>query len=187
MSNKFNYSKWQKRADSLAHWGLILIIYITLINLPLSMIAAYSGSWRLLRWQEGGGWAIPALTFMIALLLGLPSLVLGLIDLKREGWQQAGQVLAFLGPLIIFVGFIFISHDLDPCHLGVWTVQSRFGSIPLCERYLGEVLIDTRFHWLLHAIPDPFLVSAYWFALRKWHQDIAFMHAHELEIEKEGE
>ena len=84
-----------KRINSLAHVGLILIIYMTLTNLPLSIISAYSGSLRILDWQAGGGWAIPGITFIIALLLGLPFLVLGFIDLRQRGWQRAGRMLAF--------------------------------------------------------------------------------------------
>jgi hypothetical protein len=176
MSENFILTRRHIVADHLAHLGLMLIIVVTLINLPLSLLTALTGSSLLEGFGNGGGWAIPELAFLITILLGLPSLVLGFIDLRQQRWQQAGRMLAFWGPLIIGISFIFTSHALDPCSRELWTLQSKLGTIPLCSYNLGEVLIHDRFHWLLHALPDVVLVSAYWFALKNWHKDIAFLH-----------
>ena len=176
MSENFILTRRHIVADRLAHLGLMIIIFVTLINLPLSLLTALTGSSQLENFGNGGGWAIPALAFLIALLLGLPSLVLGFIDLRQQRWQQVGRMLAFWGPLIIGVSFIYTSHALDPCFRELWTIQSKLETIPLCSYSLREVLIHDRFHWLLHALPDVVLVPAYWFALKVWHKDIAFLH-----------
>lgn len=175
MSEKFILTKKHLKADRLAHLGLMIIIWVTIMNLPLSLLTAITGSRQLKNWGNGGGWALPELAFLIALLLGLPSLVLGFIDLRHHGWQHAGRMLAFWGPLIIGVSFIFTSHALDPCSHEIWTTQSKLGTISLCSYHLGELLINDRFHWLLHALPDVILVPVYWIALKKWHKPIAFL------------
>ncbi|MBC8336569.1 MAG: hypothetical protein H8E29_15005 [Anaerolineales bacterium] len=147
--------------------GLLSMILVVALNLPLSLYASVSGNRTWTLWAASGGWALPALFYLIATLLGIPSLMKGR-DFRGTRLQRA---LGFLGPLAILAGFMVVAHTLDPCHRGWWDLQSRINNLPLCEYYWGEVTIDTRFHWLMHALPDPIFLAGYWLVLRKWHPD----------------
>ena len=117
----------------------------------------------------GGGRGIPAVGFLLTTIISLSSLGVGVWDLVRGRWSGARRLLAFAGPLVIFVGFTYVPHALDPCpgqlpEVAVLVSQSSW------ERLCEGVDIQPRFHLLYHAlVPAVFLVRLYWLAARRWH------------------
>jgi len=163
-------AKLQTWSDRLARMGLIVVVLTVSISLVLGLLAAWFGSFLTpLGSGLGGGWGIPMLALNLAMLLGLPSLLLAGADLARGRRDQAGRMLAFWGPFFVGFGFIQIAHAIDPCFRGTWTLGSYLGSIPLCELFWPEINIHTRFHLLLHSAPAVVLVGLYWAALNRWH------------------
>ena len=171
--------KSYKLSDRLAHIGFIIIVLVVFISFALGLLIALLGSFLIkLGDGLGGGWGIPALALTLAMFLGVPSLIISVADIFRGRRRQTGRMVAFFGPLIISIGFIAIAHVVDPCFQGIWTLQSYWGSIPLCERFGPEINIHTRFHLLLHSSPTIVLVILYWVILRKWYPAIASIRNH---------
>ncbi len=160
-------TRWQRLADELARIALLILA----VDVTLSLII---GSLVAIRWPFlsewgggfGGGNGLPVLGYLVALFLGVPSLLAAIQDSNK----RAGRLIPFFGLFIILVGFAGVSHALDPCVTGLWDASSRLGSQPLCERFGAELNIHTRFHLLHHAlVPTVALVPLYWLALRRWH------------------
>lgn len=166
----FAGARWRRWADRTAWIGFAIILVTIAIGLALGLVAALAGG-RLTHLGDGFGglWGAPALTLTIAMVLGLPSLVLGFLAIARKRWRNAARLLAYFGPLLILFGFVAIPHGLDPCSLGVWGPFSRVGEAMLCERWGLELNVHTRFHLFWHTAPTMILVVLYWLALRRWH------------------
>jgi hypothetical protein len=163
-------NRWQRRADRSARIGYWIVLITILIGLALGLIAAAAGGW----WTSlgegvGGLYGAPGATLVIAMLLGLPSLVLGFTAIVRRRWRGAVRMLAYFGPLAIAVAFVLVPHTLDPCFQGVLGPFSRLGDTPLCERFGLELNVHTRFHLLWHMAPTAVLVAGYRLALGRWH------------------
>ena len=121
----------------------------------------------------GGGQGIPAAGFLLAMLLSLPSLGAGLLAMARGRWPETRPLLSFVGPFAIFVSFMFLAHDLDPCR-GLLDGASRWGAQPLCEGSGDSLNIHGRLHLLYHAlVPTAPVVAVYWLAARRWRAAIA--------------
>ena len=118
---------------------------------------------------------VPLLAYLLAILLGLPSLLAGAWDFLRARWGAGGRrVLAFVGPVLFFVGTEIVPHLLNPCLLAL-----EFAGKRLPEFYCayspewGADLTD-RWHVLEHTLLGAVPMAAlYWLALRWWRPDIA--------------
>ncbi len=163
-------TNWQHWADRLARLALLILIVDVTLSLVIGSLIAIK--WPFLReWGGGfgGGNGLPVLGYLIALFLGAPSLLAAI----QGSNKRAGRLMAFMGPLIILVGFGGVSHALDPCVTGLLDGTSRLGSQPLCERFGAELNIHTRFHLLHHAlVPTVVLVPMYLLALSRWHPTV---------------
>lgn len=147
----------------LAKIGWHLIYWDTILSLGLGLLTALvGGALTPLGDGLGGGYGIPELLFLVAILLGLPGLFRGIGGLFKWDWEQAMWVIVFIGPLIIAVGYILIPHALDPCVNAIWDLTSQIGdSIPLCQRFDNDLNVHTRFHYVWHILPTLPLVWLY--------------------------
>ncbi|HSH79709.1 MAG TPA: hypothetical protein VLA19_14390 [Herpetosiphonaceae bacterium] len=117
---------------------------------------------------------IPMLGYGLAIVLGLPSSLAGTVDFLRARWAAGGRrLLAFVGPVLFFVGTEIVPHLLNPC---VWAWE--VGGQRLPEFYCaynpdwGADVAD-RWHLLDHTLVGAIPFAAlYWLALRKWRPDI---------------
>ena len=163
-------TRWQRWADRLARAALLILAVDFTVSLIIGSLVAIR--WPFLsEWGGGfgGGNGLPVLGYLIALFLGVPSLLAAIQDSNN----RVGRLIPFVGPFIILVGFAGVSHALDPCVTGLWDASSRLGSQTLCERFGAELNIHTRFHLLYHAIfPTVVLVPLYWLALGWWHPTV---------------
>ena len=176
MAESSSPNEWQVRADTLAHAGVVFIVYSIYIYVALGLSASLVGSFLTpLGDGPGGLWGIPFFLYLVTFLIGLPSFIFGVRDIFRLRWHGAGRILACISPLAISIYFFMIPHAIDPCVVGIWEPGSSFGSIPLCERFGGEWNIHTRFHLFLHATPTVIPVALYWVALKKWYPSIAYL------------
>jgi hypothetical protein len=146
--------------------GWRIIILDSVISLLLGLLAALAGgSFTALGNGFGGGNGIPDLVFLIPVLIGLFLIFRSVI--KRED-NKSFWLFAFIGPLIISIGYVQIAHTFDPCYNGLWDLSSRIdGRIALCERFGSEINIHTRFHYLWHIVPTLPLVWLYGVLLKK--------------------
>ncbi len=162
--------------DMLARAGVVIIVCTVAVCVVLGALAALvGGSFTSLGSGPGGLGGMPMLLFLLAALLGLPSLVRALFDLYQRRWKRVGRVVIFIAPLAIAIYFFEIPHAIDPCALGIWAPRSSWASIPLCEAWGGGWNIHARFHLLLHAAPTLLPVALYWMALKKWYPNIAYL------------
>ena len=163
-------TRGQRWADRSARISYLLIVVTILIGLALGLVAAVAGGWWIRLGEGIGGlYGAPGVTLTIAMLLGLPSLILGLTAVVRRRWRGAARTLAYFGPLAIALGFIVIPHTLDPCFQGVLGPFSKLGETRLCEQFGLEFNVHTRFHLLWHVAPTVLLVVGYRLALGHWH------------------
>lgn len=166
-------------ADQVARLALRLIMADSIFSVAMGLLVALAWGVRPdsallndLGGGPGGGRGIPAVGFLLALVMGFPSLGVGLRDVARGRWSGARRLLAFVGPLVVFVGFTYAAHGLDLCN-GLLDATSRLGAQPLCEPYGDSLEVHTRFHLLYHAlVPTVFLVALYRLALSRWHPAI---------------
>ncbi|MDQ4077291.1 MAG: hypothetical protein M3220_13715 [Chloroflexota bacterium] len=117
---------------------------------------------------------IPVLGYLLAIVLGLPSLLASIWDLLRGHWAAGGRrLLTFAGPVLFFVGTEIIPHLVNPCYFA-WTLAGQRLPEFYCA-YSPEWGADfaARWHLLAHtligAIP---MAVLYWLALRKWRPSI---------------
>ena len=184
---------WQRAADRLAR-------YAWLVLLAAVMIAVLGGVVTAAIWQPsidtvpaevpcenppcfgGGGmpglrdlpFTVPMLGYLLAIIFGVPSLLAGMVDFLRVRWAAGGRrLLAFVGPVLFFVGTEIVPHLLNPC---VWAWE--VGGKRLPEFYCaynpdwGADVAD-RWHLLDHTLVGAIPFAAlYWLALRKWRPDI---------------
>ena len=153
-------------ADIIVSIGLGLVVMLAWGVRPDSALLNDLGN------GPGGGRGIPAAGFLVATLLGFPSFSNGLRDVVRGRWRETRRLLAFVGPLMIFTGFLYVSDGLDPC--GSWLDEySRLGDQPLCQWFDDSLELHARFHLLYHAlVPTVILVALYRLAAGRWHQAI---------------
>lgn len=157
--------------DRLAQVGLALIVLNVAASLGLGIVAILA--WpelRVLGSGPGGGNGIPAIAFLVAIALGVPSFLLAVAHAALGRFAKWGRVIPFVGPAVVFFAFFFVSHAFDPCGLGLADTSTRLLGTPMCQYWGGGLEIHTRFHFLHHAvIPTVFFAYAYWLGLRSWH------------------
>jgi hypothetical protein len=163
-------TRWTRWSDRATRIGLWLVLATLLVGLALGAAAALvGGPLTPLGRGVGGLWGAVDLALLAIMLLGLPSLLLGLIALYRRRWRQTLRLIAYLGPLVIAVGYVLIPHALDPCFLGIWGPFERVGDVRLCQQFGPEWNVHTRFHLLWHVAPTLLLLVGYRLALTRWH------------------
>ncbi len=116
---------------------------------------------------------VPALGYLLAVALGLPSLPAGAWDLLR-GRRRAGgrRLLVFFGPVLVLVGLEVVPHLLNPCLLA--SVSGSDGLPGICQRGVHGVDITERWHLLDHTLVGAVPMAAlYGLALRRWRPEVA--------------
>ena len=140
-------ARWQRRADRLARYAWRLLLVAIAIGLAGALITAAverPGSVdppvpaseeectqppclsldldRIrLRNIPGVLW-LPA--YMLALILGVPSLLASLWDVVHRRWSAGGRrLLTFVGPALVFVGIEIIPHLVLPCAVLPWVCE----------------------------------------------------------------
>ncbi len=193
-------ARWQRAADRLARYGWVVLLAAVVAALVGGMVSA--ATWEPPApdaevavpgrdacpdppcFDVGGEglpglrdllMTIPILGYLLAVVLGLPSLLAGVWDALRGRWAAGGRrLLAFVGPTLLFVGTEIVPHLLNPCF---WALT--LGGVRLPELYCayspewGADVTD-RWHLLDHALVGALpLAALYWWALRRWRLDIA--------------
>jgi hypothetical protein len=165
--------KWLMWAHRLALVGYIMMWINTVFFLVLGVLAAVlGGGWAQWGAGLGGGWGLPALIFELPVLLGIPSLIIGVQGFFRKNRRKMVYLIFFFAPLFISFAFIIVAHALDPCALKIWTLNDHWGTQKLCERFGNDINIHTRFHLLLHVMPIFILLMAYRFLFRKIYRTV---------------
>ncbi|MDP8924911.1 MAG: hypothetical protein M3O34_18840 [Chloroflexota bacterium] len=188
-------ARWQRGADRLA--GYAWLIPLVAVALALVGGAVYAATWepRPAEAQvavdecpdppcfEGGGMpglrdlpmTVSILGYLLAIALGLPSLLAGLWDVLRGRWPMGGRrLLALVGPVLFFVGTEVILHLLNPCYFALALAGQQLPEF-YCE-YSPVWGADLADHWhlldhtLVGALP---LATAYTWILRRWHPTVA--------------
>ena len=115
---------------------------------------------------------VPTLGYLLAIVLGLPSLVAGGWDILHRRWRMgARRLLVFAGPVLFLAGTEIVPHLLSPC------LPAAVGADwlpPVCERTEQHgVDVAVRWHALDHALVGALVMaSLYWLTLRRWRPDL---------------
>ena len=184
----------QRVAERLARYALLILlgsVAIALVGGAVIAVAAPPGAREVQVVDEcpdppcfgGGGlpsvsdlpWILSTLGYGLAILLGLPSLLAGAWDLLRARWAAGGRrLLAFVGPVLFFVGTEIVPHLLNPCYFALALAGKRLPEFYCDYSPEGGADLADRWHLLDHtlvgAIP---LAALYWLALRRWRPAIA--------------
>jgi len=186
---------WQRAADRLARYGwLVLLVAVAVALVGGTLYAATWGprtvavpgrdacpeppcfdSGDLQPGLRDLPTVIPTLGYLLAIVLGLPSLLAGAWDFLRGRWAAGGRrLLAFVGPVLFFLGTELVPHLFNPCYFAL-----EFAGKQLPEFYCeyspewGADLAD-RWHLLDHTLVGAIPMAAlYWLALRRWHPAVA--------------
>ena len=184
-------ARWQRMADRLARWAWPVL----LVSVALALVGGVAvGAWNpAVEPPEpsvdecvdppcfgGGGLpgahdlpvTLPFLGYGLAVALGLPSLLAGGWDLLRGRWSAGGRrLLAFVGPVLVFVGTEIVPHLASPC---LPAVLGADWLPPGCERTEQGIDVAGRWHPLDHALVGAVPMAAlYRLALRRWRPDVA--------------
>jgi hypothetical protein len=192
--NAMKPEHWQQVAERSARYGWLILLAAIVVALIGGVISAAT-------WQSGvedihvvieecenppcfgwDGWpsiqdlpfVLAMMGYLLAIVLGFPSLLVGIWSLLSGRWAAAGRwLLMFIGPVVFFVGTEIIPHLLNPCW---WTLEWSGQRLP--EFYCaynpawGADLAD-RWHLLDHTLIGALpLAALYWLALRRWHPDV---------------
>lgn len=145
-----------------------MVVFTLAIWFLLGLVAAFAGGDSTkLGTGPSGGWGIPDLILTFAMLLALPSFVIGFGDLFRKRAGAGVRMLAYAFPRLISVAYFVIAHIFDPCLNGIWTSFSHVGSAALCEWSGSDLNVHTRFHLLWHVLPTLPLVLLYWLFIER--------------------
>lgn len=186
-------TRWQRWADRLAGYAWLVLLTAVTLALLGGIIGAVT-------WQpdanpvparvdecadppcfELGGVpgiqdlpvVLPALGYVLAIALGLPSLLTGTGDCIRGRWAVGSRrLLPFIGPVLILVGVEIVPHVVSPCTLAQVLGSDELPGI--CERAEHGVDIKDRWHALDHALVGALpLAALYRLALRRWHPAVS--------------
>ena len=186
---------WQRVADRLARYGWLVLLVAVVVALVGGTV--YAAAWEPRAVAVPGRDAcpdppcfdrgdlqpglrdlptvIPTLGYLLAIVLGLPSLLAGAWDFLRGRWVAGGRrLLAFVGPVLFFVGTELVPHLVNPCYFALALAGKRLPEF-YCD-YSAEWGADLADRWhpldhtLVGAVP---MAALYWLALRRWHPAVA--------------
>ena len=186
---------WQRAADRLARSGWLVLLVAVAVALVGGTISAVTWEPRAPDAQVevdecpnppcfgGGGMpglrdlpmAIAILGYLLAIVLGLPSLLAGLWDALRGRWAMGGRRrLAFVGPVLFVVGTEIVPHLLNPCFWALALGGTRWPEFYCAYSPEWGVDLADRWHLLDHTLVGALPMAAlYWWALRRWRPDVA--------------
>lgn len=183
-------TRWRRAADRLGRYSITLLLIVVGLAVLGGIVATLipdSPSETSQMVEEcknppcfGGGGApsvralptvLPAIGFAIAILLGVPSLLLALADLFQGRVRSAGRLsLLFLGPLLVLIGTEVVPHVLSPCLPAQLGIMARPG---VCELTPHGVDVKNQWHPLTHALLGAVpMVLLYRLALRRFRPDL---------------
>lgn len=120
----------------------------------------------------GGGRGIPATGFLFATLLSFPVLGVCTMELLHGQWSGLKRLLTFIGPMVIFLSFTYLPHDLLTCSEGAAGIHQG-GVVAIWGDICRIVVAEPRWHLLFHSLcPAIFMVAIYWVSLRKWYPSL---------------
>ncbi len=192
-------ARWQSVVDRLARYGWLVLLVAVVVALVGGMVYVVTWEPRALDAQvavpgrdacpdppcfDRGDLqpglrdlpaVIPVLGYLLAIALGLPSLLTAAWDFLRGLWRAGiGRLLVLVGPMLFLVGTEIVPHLFNPCYFALELAGKR-----LPEFYCayspdwGADLAD-RWHPLGHALVGALPMAAlYWLALRRLRPDIA--------------
>lgn len=193
-------ARWQRSADWLAGYGWVVVLVAVVAALgggtiytatwqPRALDGAVAAPGRDARpdppcFDVGGTGLpdlrdllsiVPILGCLLAIELGLPSLLAGAWDGLRGRWAAGGRrLLACVGPALLFVGTEVFPHLVSPCF---WALTLGGARLPeLYCAYSLEWSADVADRWrpLSHALVGALpLTALYYWALRRWRLDTA--------------
>lgn len=184
---------WQRLSDRLVCYALLVLlgsVATALVGGAAIAVAAPPGAQEVRFFDEcldppcfgGGGlpsvsdlpWILSMLGYGLAILLGLPSLLAGAWDLLRGHWAVGGwRLLAFVGPVLVFVGIEVLPHLLNPCAIPYAMGNRDLPGFCVTNPEWGADVED-RYHLLDHALVGGLPMAAlYWLALRTWRPAVA--------------
>ena len=174
--------RWQRWADRLARLGWLVLLMAVAIGLLGGTVVAAVGPSRPepsaarapdpcpeppcfdiggMPGVEDLPMVLTGLCYLVAVLLGMPSVPGAVWDARRGRWARAGtRLLVFVGPVLVVAGTEVIPHVLPVCAL-----------LPrLCEGVGGGGRdVAGRWHQLQHTLLGALpLVVLYGAALRRW-------------------
>ncbi len=191
---RMNGGRWQHGTDRLARYGWLVLLAAVVVALVGGMV--YAATWEPRQVAVPGQDAcpappcfdrgdlqpglrdlptvIPTLGYLLAILLGLPSLPAAAWDLLRGRWGAGtGRLLAFVGPVLFFIGTEIVPHLFNPCYFALALADRRLPEL-YCEYgpELGADLAD-RWHLLDHTLVGAIPFAAlYLLVLRRWRPDV---------------
>ena len=185
-------TRWQEVSDRLAHYSWYVLLAATVLALVGGIVSAAAeppdaavpkanvdecldppcfGAGDMPGVQDLPV-VVPTLGYLLAIVLGLPSLFAGGWNILRRRWRMGGRrLLVFVGPVLFLAGTEIVPHLLSPC------LPAALGAEwlpPVCERTEQHgVDVADRWHTLDHALVGALLMAAlYWLVLRRWRPDV---------------
>ncbi len=187
-------ARWQRAADRLARSGWVLLVVSVLVGLIGGLVVAAVGQPEItpgpardacpnppcLGWDGFPGlsslpFVVTMMGYLFAIGLGVPSLLAGVWDVLQRRWAAGGRrFLPFFGPVLFFVGTEIIPHLLNPCFWALQMSGTRLSAFYCAyDPEWGTDLAD-RWHLLQHTLVGALpLATLYWWALRRWHPQVA--------------
>ena len=188
-------ARWQRGADRLARYAWLILLGAIALALVGGVVDAATWQPRADAAQTSVGECedppcsgdggrpglrdLPAITSLLgyglAILLGLPSLLAGAWDLLRARWAAGGRrLLAFVGPVLFFVGTEIIPHLLNPCFFVLELAGKRLPEFYCAYSPEWGADFADRWHLLDHTLVGAIPMAAlYWLALRRWRPALA--------------
>lgn len=183
-------SRWRRVATRLARIGwLVLLVSVALMVLGSAVVAVLNPDTEAPTAESTecddppcfGGGGLPGLAdlptvvsfvgYSVAILLGVPSAVVGLWSVLRGQWRLGvAWLLTFVGPVLFIVGTELVPHVVNPC----FAAEVAGEKLPsYCERTESGADISGRVHALHHGLVGavPMAVLYTW-ALRRWRPDV---------------
>ncbi|HEV2126681.1 MAG TPA: hypothetical protein VGW38_28305 [Chloroflexota bacterium] len=183
-------SRWRRVATRLARIGwLVLLVSVALMVLGSAVVAVLNPDTEAPTAESTecddppcfGGGGLPGLVdlptvvsfvgYSVAILLGVPSAVVGLWSVLRGQWRLGvAWLLTFVGPVLFIVGTELVPHVVNPC----FAAEVAGEKLPsYCERTESGADISGRVHALHHGLVGavPMAVLYTW-ALRRWRPDV---------------
>lgn len=162
---------WQVWADRLARVAFVVLVTDVGTGLLLGALTVLTWSdppWTATSWRNLA-FLLAALGYILALLLSLPSLVVGGYDLIGNRFAPTGRPLVFVGTFAVAFGFEGLSHLLFlRCDVTPWLCRPSQH-----EGVIGGLSIYEQWHLLHHSLVAALCLLLYWLALRRWHPAVA--------------